>query len=190
MLPKITALFRLTKNPELRFSAQGTAVCKVGLACSEKYGDKETQLFIDGTCFKKTAEMLATVSKGQRVFVTGKINTDSWQDKATGTNRSKTVMIIESFEFIEARDNQSMIGQQQQNNHTQPNQTAQNQPQPSQNQQHNPQNSQNNVQNAPQTMQNANNSQQTQSQVVDNMAAGFDDINDSVPFIQHERFLL
>ena len=30
----------------------------------------------------------------------------------------------------------------------------------------------------------------TQSQVVDNMAAGFDDINDSVPFIQHERFLL
>ena len=121
MLPKISFLARLTRDPDLRFSASGMAVCKVGLACSEKYGDKETQLFIDGTCFKKTAEMIATVGKGQRVFVSGKISTDQWQDKQTGTNRSKTVMVIESFEFIESRDTSQNTSQQpaQQNNASQ-----------------------------------------------------------------------
>lgn len=107
-------MFRLTREPELRYSQSGTALCKVGLAASEKYGDKETQLFIDGTAFKKTAEMLNTVQKGHRILVTGKINTDSWQDQQ-GQNRSKTVMTIESFEFVEKRDSnaQSHVNQQQ-----------------------------------------------------------------------------
>lgn len=117
MLPKIQALFRLTRAPELRYSQSGTALCKVGLAASEKYGEKETQLFIDGTAFKKTAEMLNTVQKGHRVLVTGKISTESWQDQQ-GQNRSKTVMVIESFEFIEKRESnaQQYVNQEQQHN--------------------------------------------------------------------------
>lgn len=103
MLPKIQAVFRLTREPEFKISGQGTPVCKVGLACSEKYGDKETQLFIDGTAFKKTAEMLNQVQKGHRINVVGKINTESWENN--GQKHSKTVMVIESFEFIEKRDN-------------------------------------------------------------------------------------
>ena len=76
-LPKIQNVFRLTREPELKYAQSGTALCKVGLACSEKYKDKETQLFIDGTAFNKTAEMLNTVQKGHRVLVVGKINTGS-----------------------------------------------------------------------------------------------------------------
>ena len=111
MLPKIQAVFRLTRDPELRYGQSGTAVCKVGLACSEKYGEKETQLFIDGTAFKKTAEMLNNVQKGHRVNVQGKISTESWEDQ-NGQKRSKTVMVIESFEFIEKRDNNQNQEQQ------------------------------------------------------------------------------
>ena len=116
MLPKIQQVFRLTREPELRYSGQGTPICKVGLACSEKYGDKETQLFIDGTAFKKTAEMLNQVQKGHRVFVSGKINTESWE--SNGQKHSKTVMVIESFEFIEKRDNNAQQGYQQPQQHT------------------------------------------------------------------------
>jgi len=120
-LPKFWHMYRLTREPELTFSGQGMEICKVGLACSEKYGDKETQLYIDGTAFKKTATMLNTVQKGHRVMVFGKISTDSWQDKDTGAKRSKTVMIIESFEFIEPK--QQGTGQQPQNNSGFQNQT-------------------------------------------------------------------
>jgi single-strand DNA-binding protein len=104
----------MTREPELTFSGQGMEICKVGLACSEKYGEKETPLFIDGTAFKKTATMLNTVQKGHRIMVLGKISTESWQDKDNGAKRSKTVMIIESFEFIEPK--QPGTGQQPQNN--------------------------------------------------------------------------
>jgi single-strand DNA-binding protein len=79
-------------------------VTKLGLAASEKYKDKETQLFLDATAFGKTAEFIATVSKGQRIFATGKIQTDQWEDKNTGDKRSKVSMIIESFDYVEKRD--------------------------------------------------------------------------------------
>lgn len=109
-LPKFTNMYRLTRAPELTFSQSGVAVCRVGLACSEKYGEKETQLFIDATAFKKTGEMLATVQKGHRVVVTGKLETQSWQQD--GQNRSKICMIIENFEFVEPKQQ----SQQPQNN--------------------------------------------------------------------------
>ena len=115
MLPKIQAMFRLTREPELKYAQSGTALCKVGLAASEKYKDKETQLFIDGTAFGKTAEMLNNVQKGHRVLVTGKINTESWQGQ-DGQKHSKTVMSIESFEFVEKREGERQP--QQQYDHT------------------------------------------------------------------------
>jgi single-strand DNA-binding protein len=103
MLPKITHIFRLTREPELKYTQSGTALCKVGLVASEKYKDKETTLFIDATAFGKTAEFLNNVSKGQRVFVTGRLQTGEWQDQ-TGQKRSKTTMTIESFEYVEKRE--------------------------------------------------------------------------------------
>lgn len=103
-LPKFTHMYRLTREPELSFSQSGMAICRIGLACSEKYGEKETQLFIDATAFKKTAEMLATVKKGHRVLITGKIETQSWQDQQSGQNRSKVCMIVDNFEFVEPKE--------------------------------------------------------------------------------------
>ena len=111
MLPKITHIFRMARDPEIRYSPDQTAIASIGLVCSEKYGDRETTLFIDAVAFKKTAEMIATVKKGQRVFIFGKLKTDTWQDKATGKNRSKQSIIIDSFEFIEPKEYQNNSGQ-------------------------------------------------------------------------------
>ena len=122
-LPKFGNIYRLTRDPELTTSNSGISICRVGLACSEKYGEKETQLFLDATAFKKTAEMLSTVQKGHRVFVHGKLETQTWQDQQSGQNRSKVCMIIESFEFIEPK-------QQGQQNQAQSQPQGQYQPQP------------------------------------------------------------
>ena len=104
MLPKISSLFRLTRDPETQFTSGGIQITKLGLAASEKYKDRETTLLIDATAFGKTAEFIASITKGQRVFVTGRIQTESWEDKNGGGKRSKTTMIVESFEYVEKRD--------------------------------------------------------------------------------------
>jgi len=117
-LPKIGFLARLTRESETSYTGSGMCITKVGLACSEKYKEKETVLFITGTAFNKTAEMIAQINKGQRVYVFGKLQTDQWEDKSTGQKRSQISMIIESFEFIEKKqDNQQQNqGGFQQNN--------------------------------------------------------------------------
>ena len=79
MLPKITHIFRLTREPELRYSQSGTALCKIGLVASEKYKDKENTLFIDATAFGNIAELINNVQKGQRIFVTGRLQSDNSQ---------------------------------------------------------------------------------------------------------------
>jgi single-strand DNA-binding protein len=118
-LPRISFLARLTRQSETSYTGSGMCITKVGLACSEKYKDKESVFFITGTAFNKTAEMIAQVNKGQRVYVNGKIQTDRWEDKNSGEKKSATSMIIENFEFIEPKqDNQQQNQdfQQPQNN--------------------------------------------------------------------------
>lgn len=103
MLPKISHVFRLSRDPELRYTNQGMAVCRVGLVASEKRGDEEKQIWIDGTAFGKTAEHLHNISKGQRVFVAGRLQTDQWLDN-NSSKRSKTALIIDMFECIEKKE--------------------------------------------------------------------------------------
>ena len=111
-LPKFGHMYRLTRDPEITISQSGLSICKVGLACSEKYGDKETQLFIDVTAFKGTADALSKVQKGHRIHAYLKLQTDSWVDQTSGQKRSKNVAILDSFEYIEPKsDNQQSAGQ-------------------------------------------------------------------------------
>ncbi len=107
-LAKVNGLFRLTRDAELRFGNNGTAILKMGLACSEKFGDKETQLFIDATVFGKQAEIINewAGTKGTQIFLSGKLQTETWVDQTNNQNRSKISMIVESFDFVsKGRDN-------------------------------------------------------------------------------------
>ena len=136
-LAKISGLFRLTRDAELAYSGSGMPILKLGLVNSEKYKDKETTLFIDGTAFSKPAEIINQYAgtKGTQIYLTGKLQTDMWDD-ANGQKRSKISMIIETFDFVSSRDNtqQQPQGQQGQS-YSQPQQNAQPQYQPQQNQQ-------------------------------------------------------
>jgi len=118
MLAKVNGLFRLTRDCELKYTNDSKAIAKLGLACSEKYGDKETTLFIDATAFSKTAEILNQYAgyKGCQIFLTGKLQTESWQSQ-DGSNRSKVSMIIDGFDFVSNKDSShTQQNQQMQNN--------------------------------------------------------------------------
>ena len=101
MLCKVNGLFRLTRDAELIYGNSGTAILKLGLACSEKFKEKETQLFIDAVAFGKPAEIISQYAgtKGTQIFISGKLQTEQWQNQA-GEKRSKVSMIVESFEFV------------------------------------------------------------------------------------------
>lgn len=102
MLPTVQGEFRVVADPELRFSPSGVAVGNIRLvASSRKQVDGEwvddKTCWIDCTVFKQTAENLVdSVTKGDLVTVTGRLQTDEWEDK-DGNKRSKTVMIADSI---------------------------------------------------------------------------------------------
>ncbi|MEA2016278.1 MAG: single-stranded DNA-binding protein [Actinomycetota bacterium] len=95
----ITILGNLTRDPELRFTPNGTAVVSFGLAANRNVqnrnsGEWETRVdFFNVTAWYKLAENCAeSLNKGDRVLVTGRLSQDSWESKE-GQKRS-TVKII------------------------------------------------------------------------------------------------
>ena len=101
----------MVKEPELRFTPAGLEIASLYMVAGEKYKDKETNLWIGATAFGKTAELISKIGKGQRVNVFGKLQTDEWNN-AQGEKQSRITMIVESFEYIEKRDD-SQTSQQQ-----------------------------------------------------------------------------
>lgn len=103
---KVFLLGNLTRDPELRFSAKGTAVANLTIAVNEKWKndageDKESVSFVDAVCFGKRAETYAQHHrKGSKTLIEGKLKTESWDDKATGQKRSKLVVHLDGFEFV------------------------------------------------------------------------------------------
>lgn len=112
-LNKTLHMGNLTRDPELKFTPKGTAVCDFGLAVNEKWkdsngNDKEETLFLDVTFFGKVAEIIAKhVKKGQPLYVEGKLKMETWEDKATGQNRSKMKIVGENFQFLSAGEKNS-----------------------------------------------------------------------------------
>lgn len=123
MLAKIQGVFRLTRDIELKYTQDGKAIGRLGLVCSEKYGDKETVLFIDGTVFGKAAELINQYAgtKGTQIFLTGKLKTDQWEKD--GQKYSKTVMIVEDFQFIDHKKDSERSQQSDPSNYNQPKHT-------------------------------------------------------------------
>lgn len=100
----------LTRDVELRFLPNGTAIAKFSLAVNEKWtneaGQKvERACFIDCVHFGKRGEALAQyVKKGSPLLVEGQLQLETWDDKATGDKRSKHVIKVEDFEFCGGKE--------------------------------------------------------------------------------------
>ena len=91
-----------TRDPELKFTPSGAAVCNFGLAVNRKWFNKkiddweEEVSFFDVICWAEMAENVAeTISKGMRVIVYGRLDQRSWDDKESGDKRYKIEIVAE-----------------------------------------------------------------------------------------------
>lgn len=95
----------LTRDPELRYGQSGKAYVKFGMAVNERFttssGEKREQtVFVDLTAFGKTGETIAKyLTKGDPIFVEGKLDFSTWVAK-DGGNRSKLAVIVNQFQFV------------------------------------------------------------------------------------------
>src|SRR5436190_3976684 len=103
---KVILAGNLTRDPELRYSPKGMAICKFGLAINRNWtteaGEKkEEATFVDIDAFGKQAEVIAQyVRKGQQFLVEGRLRLDQWDDKQTGQKRCKLGVVLEGFSFL------------------------------------------------------------------------------------------
>jgi single-strand DNA-binding protein len=102
-LPTLNGTARLIDTPELRFSAQGTAVIKLRLAFNARRKDDSGQwvdgdsFFINGTVFGQHAQNLAdSLEKGMEVVVSGRLKTEQWETRE-GEKRSGPSLLVDSI---------------------------------------------------------------------------------------------
>jgi len=106
---KVLLLGNLTRDPEVRYTPKGSAVCDLGVAVNRVYttdsGEKrEEATFVEVTLWGRTAEVAGEyLKKGRPIFIEGRLQLDSWDDKQTGQKRSKLKVIGESMQLLGGR---------------------------------------------------------------------------------------
>lgn len=96
---------RLTKDPELRTTPSGTSLATFSVATSRQWKDnagqkQEKAEFHNVIAWGKQAEVIAKFfTKGQEIYVEGRLETRNWDDKETGKKMYKTEIVLERFDF-------------------------------------------------------------------------------------------
>ena len=104
---KVFLMGNLTKDPELRYTPQGTAVANLRMAVNRRFKNKNQELkdevcFITAVVWNKQAEVCNQyLHKGSALFVEGRLQSRSWEDN-TGAKRSVIEVRAERVQFLGA----------------------------------------------------------------------------------------
>ncbi len=106
---KVFLMGNLTRDVELKHTPSDQAVATIGLAMNRRFrtkdGDnREETTFVDCEAWGRTAEVMSQyLTKGRPVFIEGRLKLDQWDDRDTGKKRSKLLVVIENFQFVDSR---------------------------------------------------------------------------------------
>src|ERR1700682_2198922 len=106
---KVILLGNLTRDPEIRDTPKGSAVCDLGLAVNRQYtlesGEKREEVtYVDVVLWARLAEIAGEyLKKGRPVFIEGRLQLDTWDDKQSGQKRSKLRGIGETMQMLGSR---------------------------------------------------------------------------------------
>lgn len=138
MYNKVVIVGNLTRDVEIKYSQNGSAIANVGIASSRKWKSsegeqKEEVMFVDLAMFGRTAEIANQyLRKGSKVLIDGRLALQQWTAQ-DGTKRSKHVVTVESLQMLDSKSDNSSNNQQQQQqqpqqqHHQQPQQYQRNQ---------------------------------------------------------------
>lgn len=113
---KVILLGNLTRDPEVRYTPKGSAVCDLGLAVNRNYtldnGEKREEVtFVDVVLWARLAEIAGEyLKKGRPVFIEGRLQMDSWDDKQTGQKRTKLRVVGETMQLLGSRPGGAAAG--------------------------------------------------------------------------------
>ncbi|MHB8391640.1 MAG: single-stranded DNA-binding protein [Acidobacteriaceae bacterium] len=106
---KVILLGNVGKDPEIKATASGVTVATFSIATSERFKDK-TGNWQDRTewhnlvAYQRTAEIVRDyVKKGNKLYVEGRLQTSSWDDKTTGQKKYKTEIIVNDLSLLSGR---------------------------------------------------------------------------------------
>lgn len=108
-LNKVMLIGNVTRDPEIKYTPKGSAVTDLGIAVNRVYtpegGEKrEETTFVDVTLWGRQAEIAGEYcKKGRSIYIEGRLQLDSWEDKATGQKRSKLRVVGENFQLLGPR---------------------------------------------------------------------------------------
>jgi single-strand DNA-binding protein len=103
---KVILAGNLTRDPEVRYTAKGSAVAAFTLAVNRRWKSESGELkeevsFIDVEAWDKRAETIAQyLKKGNPFLVEGRLKQDTWEDKNTHQKQSKLKVVLEGFSFL------------------------------------------------------------------------------------------
>jgi len=103
---KVYLIGNLTRDPELRVTPKGTAICQFGIAVNRQFKDESGALrddttFVDIEAWGKQAETISKyMTKGRPLFIEGRLKLDQWEDKTSGQKRSRMKVVLEGFQFL------------------------------------------------------------------------------------------
>src|SRR5262249_39409554 len=113
---KVILIGRLTRDPEARVFQNGGKVVAFGFAVTNRNKNQQTgnwedePMVIDVKIFNRgengrQADLAeGSLRKGHQVFLEGKLILEKWDDKQTGDKRSKHVLVVDNFQFLERRE--------------------------------------------------------------------------------------
>lgn len=107
-LNKVTLIGNLTRDPELRYTPTGAAVCTIGIATNRTWttdaGEKKEETeFHRAVAWNKLAELCSQLlAKGRKVYIEGRLRTSAWQAQ-DGTQRTSTEIVIEDMIVLDSK---------------------------------------------------------------------------------------
>lgn len=107
-LNKVLLIGNLTRDPELRYTPTGAAVCTIGLATNRQWvtesGEKKEETeFHRVVAWNKLAELCSQLlAKGRKIYVEGRLRTNTWQGN-DGASRTTTEVVIEDMIILDSR---------------------------------------------------------------------------------------
>ena len=107
MLNKITIMGRLTKDPELRRTTNGTAVASFTIAVDRDFGEKQADFF-NVVAWKGTGEFVSkNFSKGRPILISGRLETRKWEGN-DGTKHTVTEIVAENVYFCDSKPKETV----------------------------------------------------------------------------------
>ena len=106
---KVILIGNSGKDPEVKYSSSGMAIAKFTIATNERFKDKsgewqERTEWHNIVAFQRLAEIVGEyVKKGTKVYVEGRLQTSSWDDKETGQKKYKTEIVANDLALLSGR---------------------------------------------------------------------------------------